>query len=897
MLITTKFHVPILSADLIPRPRLFDMLEQGLHQPLTLISAPPGFGKTTLVAGWIDSYVMTGNLNFCWLSLDESDNGFSTFWRYFVASIQRVQPGVGETAQAMLSSPTFPDPHTILGTLINELAELENPLLIVLDDCHLIHSSDIQDNLNFFLDHMPNCVHLALLTREDPPLGLARRRARRQVVEIRAVDLRFGLQETIEFLNETRKLALTSDQIAVLDQRTEGWIAGLQMAALSLQGRDAQSFFESFSGDDRYIADYLIEEVLQLQDDGVRQFLLKTSILESMTVSLCAALIGDSSTARSMLDHLEHANLFLIPLDNHREWYRYHHLFADLLRKRLSETFTAAEIAGLHRIASIWYESQGDIPVAVRHANQIPDEARILNLLEQNVGNFFASNSLPQLFETAGSLSPDLRATSPVLCCAVAWAGLATNRPLDVFDWLNAIEAHFGIPAESAITDPTLESAVRAALLEVLVVRLQFPTQRTLAEQRAHILAIREQLNALPPNQQCLLNIVLSLKPVIAFNLGLLAQLSGEISLASEALVECVTLSREQHNNTLFHLAIGQLANIQFVQGQLHAARLTHEQALAEAKSPGQIVSPMVAISHAGLGTLHYEWNDLTSAEHHFSEGLAYARLWNHWESLVPTALGRARLKQRVGDIQAALSILDELDSPPLAGMVLPLKAYAALLGGSDSASAWLATNATESTLEPNPGNESTLLIIARLMVSLRRTDEALTLIQKIIDFAQKSGRTYTLIQARVILAKVMSLRGEVQEAMDCLTESLQLAMPEGYISTFVDEGIALRDLLQTVKDRVAPELSHYVEKVLVGFGSGEKPKRDTGTRSELSEREQEILSLVAEGLSNQQIAERLVISITTVKTHVGNIFNKLGVASRTQALARATEFGLLPRN
>jgi LuxR family maltose regulon positive regulatory protein len=274
---------------------------------------------------------------------------------------------------------------------------------------------------------MPNCVHLAYYARR-PPLGLARRRARRQVVEIRAADLRFGLQETIEFLNETSKLALTSDQIAVLDHRTEGWIAGLQMAALSLQGRDAQSFFESFSGDDRYIADYLIEEVLQLQDDGVRQFLLKTSILERMSVSLCAVLIGDSSTARIMLDHLEHANLFLIPLDNHREWYRYHHLFADLLRKRLSETFTAAEIAGLHRIASIWYESQGDIPVAVRHANQIPDEARILNLLEQNVGNFFASNSLPQLFETAVRFRLFCATAGFVLCCCLGGRNQSPSR-------------------------------------------------------------------------------------------------------------------------------------------------------------------------------------------------------------------------------------------------------------------------------------------------------------------------------------------------------------------------------------------------------------------------------------------------------------------------------------
>src|SRR5574341_308624 len=343
VLIATKFHFPSAGTDIVPRARLFRLLDQGLQQPLTLVSAPPGFGKTMLLANWIYSRAKGDDFKICWLSIDESDNKLGTFWRYFVAAIQNICPQASEIAQAMLTAPTPPDIQTVLGRLINELSVGNAPILLVLDDYHLIHSPEIHNSLIFFLDHLPPTVHLVLLTREDPPLGLARRRARRRVVEIRASDLRFDTRETAQFLNDTSKLGLTSAQIEMLENRTEGWIAGLQMAALSLQGRDAQSFFDSFSGDDRYIADYLIEEVLEQQDAAVRQFLLKTSILDQLSAPLCATLTGDTATARSMLDYLEHSNLFLVSLDNRREWYRYHHLFMDLLRQRLSENFTAAD--------------------------------------------------------------------------------------------------------------------------------------------------------------------------------------------------------------------------------------------------------------------------------------------------------------------------------------------------------------------------------------------------------------------------------------------------------------------------------------------------------------------------------------------------------------------------
>jgi LuxR family maltose regulon positive regulatory protein len=895
-LIATKFHLAPTRADLIPRPQLFQLLDEGLQEPLILVSAPPGFGKSMLVAGWINAR-RADDLRAAWLSLDEGDNDPGVFWQYFIAAVQCACPGIGVSALATLSSPNPPAMQTVLALLLNELSGLQQPLLLVLDDYHLIQSPEIHDNLKFFLDHQPSGVHLVILTREDPPLSLARRRARRQLVELRAQDLRFDLREAAEFLNGVRELALTSDQISTLEQRTEGWITGLQMAALSLQGRDPTGFFESFTGDDRYIAEYLIEEVLQRQPAPVREFLLKTSILENLSSPLCAALTG-SGSARETLDYLERANLFLISLDTRRENYRYHHLFAELLRQRLRESFSPQAVAELQRAASAWYESQIDIPAAIRHARQVPDEGLALRLIEQYAGDFFRRSAIPQLFELARAIPPAQCENAPALCAAVAWATLAASHFEAVDDWLKPIEKHFGLPAEAALNDPALDPARRAALLEVLVLRLQLPYYPQTAE---HALAIRDQLNALPPDQPCLFNNVASLRPVITFNLGLIAENNAETTRAASAFEESIALARDQQNWHLYHIALGHLANIQTAMGSLRAARRTYEQALAESSRAN--VTPYLALMHAGLGALYYEWNDLPAAEHHFDEALSLARLWNHWESLIPIALGRAHLKRRAGETLAALDILGEFNSPPIEGLNLPLEAYAAYLealDGTRAASAvWLSAHSTAVAQTPSPATESFLLDAARVMTVLQRYDEALANFQKIINYASNTGRTHLLIPARLGKAKVLSLQGKSVEAFASLLTTLPPAAAEGYISTFVDEGETMRKLLVEARDKAPAALRAYIDQVLAAFAKAENPapRRELlPGRPDLSEREREILALVAAGLSNQEIADRLVISITTVKTHVGNIFNKLGVTSRTQALVRAEALGLLPR-
>ena len=511
-------------------------------------------------------------------------------------------------------------------------------------------------------------------------------------------------------------------------------------------------------------------------------------------------------------------------------------------------------------------------------------------MLEKNAGNFFATGELPRLFEMASLLSPHLRKKSPRLAVSVAWAGLASNHHGEIPAWLNAIESYFGMPAENTLDDVAIDVSQRAALLEVLVIRLQLPSTLSIAKQGERILAIHEQLDALPPEQVCLLNPVGNLKPVIAFNLGLHAESTGDLPLAAQTFAEALNLAHQTQNNNLFHLAAGHLANLRFIQGQLHTARQTHEQALAEAGNIGPSISPFVAISHAGLGLIYYEWNDLAAAESHFNEGLAHARLWNQWESLIPLALGRARLKVREGQIPEALKILDELGSPPIPGTDLPLRAYAALLRGSDSASAWLEANLTESILQPNPANEASLLTITRLMESAGRRDEALKLLQSMIAFAKNSGRVHTLIQADVALSLIVG-------QPDALVDALQLAEPESYISTFIDEGVPMQNLLRHVLTHAQLEsnLRAYVEKLLSAFEpTPRKPKQVEGLVEALSEREVEVLRYIADGLSNPEIARRLYLSPNTLKAHTQNIFLKLYVHNRVQAVNRAKELGLI---
>jgi len=883
-LIATKFHIPPARTDFVLRPRLRAMLETGSRAALTLVSAPPGFGKSTLVADWVHS---RAGIQLAWLSLDESDDQPALFWRYFIAALQGLCAGLGETAQTMLTAPQPPELETILATLINELAATDGQLTLVVDDYHLIRSSNIHNSLNFFLDHQPANFHLMLLTREDPPLNLARRRARRQMTEIRAADLRFDNDEAAAFLNATMGLTLTPEQVAALERRTEGWIVGLQMAALSMRGSDPQAFFDSFTGDDRYIADYLIEEVLNHQSEPVRDFLLRTSVLEKLSAPLCEAMLGKTSVE---LVELERANLFLVPLDNTRVWYRYHHLFADLLRQCLRETVSAEEVAGLYRAASGWCEANGDIHAAIRYARHIPDEVRVALLLQQYAGLFFARNELVQLTDYARALPASLLEKNPHRCMAVVWAMIGTRQPADFL--LAYIEQHFGMSAEAALTDDSLDNARRAALLEALVVRQQSVFENPTIRSRERLLAIQTRLAQLPDDTPCLFNTVGSLRPVIVYGLGFDTTYAGDVRLAAQYLEEAIVLSRQNNNQHLVQISAALLASVQLMQGGLHAAHRTHTQALSESS---QDISPYAAQAHAGLGEILYEWGEIEKAEHHFQKALPLARAWNQWNALFTIVTGLARISKRRGDSQTALSLLDDF-RPQNDNLLTQTEALRlAWMGDPASSLTWLGLHNLSASSTPTPFNESLLLNVTRMFISMNRMDDALILSRKVLESAKAGGRNHYVIQADILLSKIHAAQGKTQDALTRLNEALQLAEPEKHLSTFVDEGDTIRALLMKMTGNAS------AQRVLAGFALGadslEKQNQPSAGYEALSEREREVLWLIAEGCSNQDIASRLVISITTVKTHVGNIFNKLGVTSRTQAIARAESLGLLPRH
>ncbi len=926
-LIETKFSIPPARPELVVRARLYSLLEAGTRLPLLLVSAPPGFGKTTLVAAWLHSRPQPVDCG--WLALDEADNQPVTFWRYLTAALQHARPGLGETAQAMLASSQPPALETVATVLINELAGSPAPLILVMDDYHVIRSKDIHASLNFLLDHLPHNVHLVLLSREDPPLGLARRRARQHMLEVRAGDLRFRPDETGSFLQTVMGLALDPQQVGVLEERTEGWIAGLQMAGLSLQGRDPQAFLKSFAGVDHYIADYLVEEVLQRQPAGVREFLLKTSVLEVLSAPLCAALLenaplelpgGEEALASpytAMLGYLEHANLFLVPLDNSREWYRYHHLFAQLLRQRLVQVYGAAEKAALHRRASAWFEAQHDPGRAIRQARQVPDYGRVVELIEAHAGSFFLNSEILQFMEWVNEIPAEHYRAHPMLCMTAAWASLATNQFAEAAHWLERIETHLGYPAESALDGEELTPALRAALIEVLLVRVRLNAEVLPADQtRQQLLHIRQVMQDLPGEQACLFNTIGTLKPVAAFNLGLSCELAGDLQAAGQAFEEAAVFARQVCNSHVLLLALAHLANAQAVNGNLRAACQVYKDALAEVGAPGRpggANTPFAALAHAGLGSLYYEWNDLPAAEASYQAALNLARPWQNWESLIPAILGLSHVQHARGDALLALSTLDELVTSPGAwqpapGLGLPVEVYRAVLevetGNRPAAAAWLNASGLPGETQPDLANEMALLDLARLLMLLERPIPAQNLAEKVLRSADKNGRQGAAIHARVLLAKSEAARGDLDRAASLMEEAVRLAQAEGYLRVFLDQGETIQRLLGALRSRLGPgdELAAYLRRIMMAAfepatesaKAGQLPGRDQVDA--LSEREKEILRLVAQGLTNQAIADRLVISLTTVKTHVGNIFLKLGVKNRTQAIACAESLGLLPR-
>jgi LuxR family maltose regulon positive regulatory protein len=873
-LLTTKLYVPTSRADLVQRPHLIERLSGGLEQhggfarKLTLVSAPAGYGKTTLVTEWLSS----GEHPFTWLSLDGNDADPAQFLTYLVAALRGIDPAIGHAAQAMLRAPQLPPLQALLTSLVNDIATTPQPFVLVLDDYHLVHATPIHQHLTFLLEHGPPRMHLVIVTREDPLLPLSRWRARGQMMEIRQADLRFTEGEAADLLQRMMRLELSSADVAALHQRTEGWVAGLQLAAISLRGRDdVQQLVQSFAGSHHYILDYLIEEVFQRQPADVQDFLLMTSVLDRFTAPLCNALTGRDDS-HDVLLALEHGNLFTVPLDESRQWYRYHHLFADLLRQRLRRVRAPDLVARLHMEASLWYESGGLTGDAVHHALAAPDWERAATLI-RNVGEtMLKSGRVSPLLAWLQALPDEEIRARPQLCLTYGWALALTGR-------MDAAESCLEHAEQAAQDAPALLGEIIA--VQAYIARGRGDDHRTIElSQRA--LSLLPQADA-------------ASRSVVALSLGVAHWTSGHLAAAEQALAEADHAAQQSGNAYARLTALGFLGTIQAARGKLHRAAELLGQAV---RSGGG--SPAVAYAHVIYGALLLEWNDLEAAADHVQRGIALGQHGGNVEIQISAYRTLAQLKQAQGDASAALNALQQAHQlasergvPPLMRARNAARHVQLALAQDDLAAAthW-AEQATDGA-DACPFYPLLGLVPARLLLAQNRKAAAAEQLAVQYEAAVHAGWQFGVLEVRALQALAAPTPAA---ALTFLADALRLAQPERHIRAFVDKGEPMAALLHEAASKgIARD---YVAQLLAAFGAARQergcPEPPVQPLIEpLSERELQVLRLVAAGLSNPEVADTLYISVNTVKTHLQRIYGKLGTSSRTAAATKAQELDL----
>ncbi|MDY7076899.1 MAG: LuxR C-terminal-related transcriptional regulator [Chloroflexota bacterium] len=931
-LLKTKLYIPPPRPELVSRPRLLEQLNAGLDRKLTLVSAPAGFGKTTLVAEW------TGAIGrpVGWLSLDKGDNDPARFWRYVVAALQTVEPAIGSVAMAALQSQSSLRFEQLVTSLINDVVERSVTLALVLDDCHVIEEDTIHRSLGFLLDHLPPQLHVVAITRADPPLSLPRRRGRAEMSEIRAADLSFTRDEATAFLNTCMSLALSPNDVASLEERTEGWIVGLQMAALSLQGRsDKRDFVEAFAGDDRHVGDYLVEEVLQRQSEHIQDFLLRTSILERLCGSLCDAVLcrgaeerergkelypasphlNSSASGQEILEHLDRARLFLVPLDSRREWYRYHHLFADLLRSRLQRSGGAGE-AALHLRASGWYEREGLVSEAVSHALASGDEQYAADLVARHWQDMFHHGDQIPLREWIEALPAKVVRANPALGIAYALASRCTPTPAAPPDgvgawkrWTRSIEkALADQQANAEDKDSVADNDVLAGYLAMLRA-WDFGNDPADDLERA--------LQLLPEADP-------RLRSFLSLELGFACRVRRDEEGAARAFAQAGRLAEACGViRTVATVACIQ-AGVARRQGRLHEAAAILAKALRTASGPGEKghVASGIGALEIDLAAISLEWNDLADAERRLARGVPLVELTGNgdWERRGYITL--ARLRQAQGDAVGALKAIERVERtvPSAAPYVAAQRArlWLALAEGEPRyltpASQWARTiGLEEREIEKDAWphddwHDVEQFALVRMLIAQRRARRSgldlqpvLEFLQRKLDAAEASNWVERGIEVRMLRALALQTQGDADQAIASLRQALALAEPGGYVCAFVEEGAPMARLLYAAAEHSVEQA--YVGRLLAAFPDTvlAPAERARAARLEaemvepLSEREIEVLSLIAEGLSNRQVAQRIVISPHTVRGHTSNIYAKLGVTNRTQAVAKARGLGILP--
>ncbi|CAN7761887.1 LuxR C-terminal-related transcriptional regulator [Paenibacillus sp. LjRoot153] len=896
----TKLYIPLPRTKVVLRSRLIERLNEGLDRKLTLISASAGFGKTTLVSEWVSGC----GRPIAWLTLDEGDDDVARFLTHLVAAVRTINGNIGEGVIGALKSAQPPSIASILTILLNEITALPHKFVLVLDDYHVIGAKQIDDALIYLLEHLPPQMHLVIATRENPQLSLGRLRAQGYLTELRATDLRFTSSEAATFLNQVMGLVLSVDDITALETRTEGWITGLQLAALSMQGReDIPAFIRAFAGDNRYIVDYLVEEVLQRQPDDVRSFLLQTSILDRMHGQLCDAVTGqEEGIAR--LDALERGNFFIIPLDDRRHWYRYHHLFAEVLSAHLRED-QPDRVAMLHRRASIWYEQYGSAADAIRHALASEDFTRAADLVEVACPAMRRSRQESAVLGWLKALPKEIVRCRPVLSAGYAWALLACGKFEAALERLRDAERWLG-------TTQDMRERPETPLAEMVVVDEEefrrLPGAISLYR-AAHAQALGD-VSATMKYARRVLDLALEddhlLRGSAAALLGLASWTIGDLEEAHRMYADGMASLRLAGNISDAIGGVIALADIRIAQGRLRLAMRTYERGLQLATEHDEPVLRGTADMYVGMSQLYREHNDLHAATQHLLRSKEQGEHTGFPQNRYRWRVAMARIREAQGDLDGALDLLQEAEQLYESDFFPNVRPVAALKtrvwitqGRLDEALDWALEHGLSAQDDLCYLSEFEHITLARVLLVRYKNDradrsmlEVMGLLERLLEAAEEGERTGSAIEILVVHALAHHMQGDIPSALVPLERALTLAEPEGYVRVFVDEGQPMAALLEAaVKQGIA---LNYVRHLLTAFGKAEERTITKQVMSDpLSERERDVLRLLGTDLSGPDIARELMVSLNTLRTHTKNIYEKLEVNNRRAAIRRAEELDL----
>jgi LuxR family maltose regulon positive regulatory protein len=904
-LLSTKVAIPRIRPELLTRSPLLEALDQATVHGLTLVCTPPGFGKTTLLAQW--AQIARGRV--AWLSLDPDDSDPVRFWRYVVAALDRAGLLTGGRIKPLLQAPSGVSSETIVTVLINDLETHPEETTLVLDDYHTIGSRSVHDDVSFLLDHLPPWLHVVVASRSDPPLPVARLRASGKLAELRDADLRFTPQESTAFLREVWKLDLSQEAVAALDRRTEGWAVGLQLAALSLQRRsDPEHFVEAFTGTNRYVIDYLSEEVLERQPDQVRTFLLESSILERLTAPLCDAVTGDSD-GQSMLEGLERANLFLVPFDEQRRWYRFHHLFGDLLRAQLQRA-QPGRAPELYRKAAAWCDSHDLTNDAIRYALKAGDIASAKRLVEEHLGQTLRCGESVTLQRWLLALPDEAVKSSPALCVALGLMELHLGH-LEAVDRL-IDHAEHGFDRGQAPLDvevPTDGGMVREVPAALAMLRSEL----------ASVLGRPELTSAYATSALAQMAEDEQGPRLWGRWLQLLADwIDGRMAQAESGFAKILAEARTLPDPHPLTTSCHTLGWVQQARGELSRSLRTYQEGLRYAREGVGFVSFHSGEAHIGIAQVLYARNELDDALRHVTSGVDLVRQVVEFQLPAFGQVTLAWILHALGQSEDALEAMDNacrlLPLSDVVTMFSPAQTERARLwlaqGRIDRATGWADERGLSADDAPSYPRERDHLVLARVLIARSEPKRALGLLERLDALAESHGRIGSLIEIRALRSLALQAVADHPGALTALSEALSMAQPEGYIRAFADEGAPMASLLQSlIRARgrgwgtaISGAEREHLNRVVRAFqalpGHGERPDAAhaaTGSIEPLTRRELDVLESMAAGRRNQQIADELVITLETVKRHVSHIFNKLGATNRMEAVATARDLHLIP--